>query len=128
MKKLLCLSFLFMAFSGLVQAQSTADTTLKQFVGTYTFPEGSVVSEVTVAFDEKEGLTIASSAGVSELKRIAADTFSVVIYEGTAVFKRDANKKVNGVTIDARGYLLEGTRSDPAAFLYRNRKFTAITK
>jgi hypothetical protein len=117
MKKLLCLSFMLMVFAGFAHAQ--ADTALKQFVGTYSFPEGSVVAQVTVAWDEKAGLTMSSSAGTSDLKRIGSDTFSIVSFEGTAVFKRNSEKKVTAITIDARGYLLEGVRSEAAALLNR---------
>ena len=119
MKKLLFCTFLLLGMSSLVQAQSPADS-LKQLVGTYKFPEGSVVSQVVVAL-EGGGLTMASSAGTSELKQVVSDTFIVVSFEGTAVFKRDANRKVIGVTIDARGYVLEGVKTDAAALIKRRR-------
>jgi hypothetical protein len=112
MKKLLFLSFMVLVFAGTVNAQS--DTAFKQLVGTYTFPDGSVVAQVTVAWDEQTGLTMSSSAGTSDLKKLGTDTFSIVTFEGTAVFKRNNEKKVIGVIIDARGYLLEGVRSEPA--------------
>jgi len=119
MKKLLLCSFLLIGTISFVQAQLPADS-LKQFVGTYKFPEGTVVPQVVVAL-EGGGLTITSSAGVSELKHVVSDTFIVVSFEGVAVFKRDASRKIIGITIDARGYLLEGTKTDVSAFVQRRR-------
>lgn len=128
MKKLLFLSFMALVFAATANAQS--DTALKQLAGTYTFPDGSVVAQVTVAWDEKAGLTMSSSAGTSDLKKLGTDSFSIVSFEGTAVFKRNNEKKVIGILIDARGYLLEGVRSEPAALNRRiSTKYEArITK
>jgi hypothetical protein len=33
-------------------------------------------------------------------------------FQGTAKFNRDASKKIIGITINAGGYLLEGTRTE----------------
>jgi hypothetical protein len=123
MKKLLFVFLVMTISSSLVQAQSKpVDSTLKQYVGTYKFAEGSPVPDVVVSFDQGV-LNMSSSAGTSELDKKGVDTFFIVTFEGTAVFKRDANKKIIGVTIDARGYLLEGTRSEPAAYLLRRKRY-----
>lgn len=113
MKKLMILCLLLGAVS-FVQAQ-TKDSTLQDFVGKYKFPDGSIVPEVTVTM-EGEGLMMGSSAGNSSLNKIGEDLFSIVAFEGTAQFKRDANKKVVGVNINAGGYVLEGTKSEGIAF------------
>lgn len=113
MKKLmmLCLLLGTVAF---VQAQ-TKDSTLNDFVGKYKFPDGSIVTEVTVSM-EGEGLVMGSSVGNSALVKTGEDQFSITAFDGTAQFKRDANKKVVGVNINAGGYVLEGTKSDGIAF------------
>ena len=90
------------------------DSTLQDFVGKYKFPEGSVVSEVSVSI-EGEGLLMGSSIGTSTLVKIGEDLFSITAYDGSAQFKRDTNKKVIGVSINAGGYALEGTKSDGIA-------------
>jgi hypothetical protein len=124
MKKILlffCVSFCFLSFT---QAQQTpSDSTLKEYVGKYVFAQGSVVPDVTVAIENGE-LTMASTAGVSPLVKKDVDIYEISAFQGTAKFTRDANKKVTGITIDARGYLLEGTKSDGASlntqFLNKN--------
>ncbi len=110
MKKLmmLCLLLGTVAF---VQAQ-TKDSTLNDFVGKYKFPDGSIVTEVTVTM-EGEGLVMGSSVGNSALVKTGEDQFSITAFDGTAQFKRDANKKVIGVNINA--YVLEGSKSDGIA-------------
>lgn len=113
MKKLMMLCFLLGAVA-FVQAQ-TKDSTLNDFVGKYKFPEGSIVTEVTVSM-EGDGLVMGSSVGNSALVKTGEDQFSITAFEGTAQFKRDANKKVTGVSINAGGYALEGTKSDGIAF------------
>ncbi len=115
MRKLLFLTFvLSVSFYSLHAQTAPADTTLKQYAGTYNFPEGSVVAQVIVNFDNGE-LSISSSAGTSSLEKKGVDSFAIIGFQGTAKFKRDANKKITGVTIDARGYLLEGTKEETTA-------------
>ncbi len=107
---MICLMLGAVAF---VHAQDK-DSTLQDFVGKYKFPEGSIVAEVTVSV-EGSGLVMGSSIGNSALVKIGDDLFSITAYDGSAQFKRDANKKVIGVSINAGGYALEGTRSDGIA-------------
>lgn len=85
------------------------DSTLKEFVGKYVFPEGSVVSEIAVV-QEGEALSMVAPIGSSPLERKEGDLFAVTQFSGTAQFTRDASKKIIGVVIDAMGYHLEGTR------------------
>jgi hypothetical protein len=120
MKKLItfCLGIIAFVF---VHAQS--DSTLKDYVGKYSFPSGSVVSEVSVSLDSTNGvLTMYASAGNSVLEKTTdKDTYSIIAFQGTAVFKRNDNKKVIGIVIDAMSYHLEGTKSESyvAAILQR---------
>jgi len=82
--------------------------------GKYKFPDGSIVTEVVVSM-EGEGLIMGSSVGNSTLVKTGEDLFSITAYDGTAQFKRDANKKVIGVNINAGGYVLEGSKSEGIA-------------
>jgi len=114
MKKtvILLIAVLF-SFSGFAQEEPGSDSTLQQFTGKYKFPEGSVVSEVDVMVDAGV-LVMSSPAGSSPLEKREEDLFFIVQYQGTAKFNRDTNKKVVGVTINAMGYVLEGTRTEGA--------------
>ncbi len=106
-----CLSLGMVAVLQAQQSPAPKDSTLQQYVGKYKFPEGSVVAEVIVAL-EGEGLTMTSSAGTSALEKKSDDLYTIVQFQGTAKFNRNADKKIIGVSIDAMGYQLEGTRSD----------------
>jgi hypothetical protein len=101
----------------LVNAQQTPDpspdTTLQEYAGKYKFPDGSVVTEVTVMY-ENGVLSANSSAGNSELRKIAVDTFEVVAFNGTANFRRGTDKKITGVQILVNETNLEGTREEDA--------------
>lgn len=107
-------------------AFATVDSTLKEFTGKYVFPDGSVISEVSVTLDG-DALSITAPMGTSALERKEGDAFTIVQYNGTALFTRDANKKVTGVTIDAMGYHLEGTKSGNGFtfIVYRKPQFFA---
>lgn len=114
MKKWFLFCCLSVSLISLLQAQETPkkDSTLQQYVGKYKFPDGSVVAEVTVQIEDTV-LTMSSSAGTSALEKQSEDLYTIVQFQGSAKFNRDANKKVIGVSIVAMGYELEGTK-DPA--------------
>jgi hypothetical protein len=107
MRKLV-LSFFAISLSIIAVAQQ--DTTLQQYTGKYKFPEGSVVTEVTVAIEN--GVLLANSPmGSSELKKTEADVFEIVAYGGTATFKRTEGK-VSGVQMIVGDMILEGTKAE----------------
>ena len=123
MRKLTLLFCLGICCMSAAQAQETPsqDSIAQQYVGKYKFPDGSVVADVVVTF-ENGALSMSSSAGVSPLeKQSTADMFTITQFQGTARFNRDSNKKVVGVSIVAMGYELEGTKVENAA-LTDNRK------
>lgn len=107
MKKLLLFSLMIMGLSVAVHAQT--DTTLQQYTGKYKFGEGSVIAEATVNLDNG-ALVVVTSYGSSPLVKQADDVFAVTAFQGTAAFKRNDDKKVVGVSINAMGYSLEGTK------------------
>src|SRR6185436_927834 len=90
---------------------------LEDFIGKYTFPDGSVVPEVDVALSDKV-LTMSSTAGNSVLTELGVDSFQIVEFSGIAVFKRGDDKKVNGVHIEAMGYVLDGQKKINGAWAF----------
>jgi len=118
MKKII-LSILGLIFIISVNAQSepAPKPPLSDFVGRYVFPEGSVVPDVTVALSG-EALTMTSAAGSSNLIESGRDTFTIVEFSGVAVFKRGDDKKVNGVHIEAQGYVLDGQKQSGDAWSF----------
>jgi hypothetical protein len=107
MKKITLLFTLLLAVAIAANAQDTAAQ--KQLLGKYKFPDGSVVPEVEVVIENGQ-LMMNSSAGTSSLELLKPDSFSIVSFNGWAVFKRNADKKVIGVHIEAGGYTLDGTK------------------
>lgn len=109
---LVCVSLFFIGKGIAQQTPVVPDdsTVVKQFIGKYTFPEGSVISEVEVV-EEKGKLSMSSSAGTSALEKQGEDTYTIVQFQGTAKFLRNAEKKVMGVSIVAMGYILDGVKA-----------------
>ncbi len=104
-----------------VAASAQTDTTLQQYAGKYKFGEGSVIAEATVNVDNG-ALVVVTSYGSSPMVKQADDVFAVTAFQGTAAFKRNDAKKVVGVSINAMGYTLEGTKEESGLnnlFLYR---------
>jgi len=118
MKKII-LSILDSIFIISVNAQSepAPKPPLSDFVGRYVFPEGSVVPDVTVAL-AGEALTMSSVQGSSALTDLGRDSFTIVEFSGLAVFKRGDDKKVNGVHIEAQGYVLDGQKQSSGAWMF----------
>lgn len=114
--------FSVVAFS---QEVPTSDSTLKQYTGTYKFPEGSVVAEISVMIDGG-GLVMTAPVGSSPLEKREEDLFFIVQFQGTAKFNRDASRKVTGVTINAMGYVLEGSRTESGLVWVIRRNSAAI--
>ena len=85
------------------------DSTHKEITGKYKFPAGSVIDEVVVT-QENGAFTMTASLGTSPLELIKGDSFNIVSFNGFAVFKRDDTKKINGIHIEASGYVLDGTK------------------
>ncbi|MBI2284743.1 MAG: hypothetical protein HYU71_13600 [Bacteroidetes bacterium] len=107
---------------------------LLQYVGKYVFPEGSVVPDVTVSIEDG-ALVMASSQGNSSLEKQGEDLYTIVQFQGTAKFNRDANKKIIGVSINAMGYQLEGIKGETKTIALANLKkyqgqqlFTAMAR
>ena len=102
-----------MTMIGFLTVNEQTDS-LKQYTGTYKFPDGSPVTEITVTLDSS-GLFANSAMGSSELKKIEGDVFEIVAYGGTATFKRNAENKISGVHILVGDINMEGTKTEEAA-------------
>ncbi len=119
MKKI---AFLFVAFLALGYSAKAQDTdTLKQYVGKFNFPEGSIVPSVSVTAENGK-LSFSSIQGTGSLEKLGVDSFSIPEYQGTCKFVRNAEQKVTGVVIDVMNYHLEGTKevATTTARLFRN--------
>ena len=121
MRKLI---FFLLAVSGtfmLSAQQVPSSDSLKEYTGKYKFPEGSEVTEIKVVV-ENGVLWAQSVKGNSELRRIQKDTFEVVVYTGTATFKRDEKGKVNGLHIEVGDLIMDGTKSEEGSLHALHRK------
>ena len=63
-------------------------------------------------------LTMGSSAGNSSLVKLGVDSFQIVEFSGTALFKRGEDKTVNAVHIEAMGYILDGQKQKDGLWIY----------
>jgi len=113
MKKLFLL-LIAITTVNLIHAQ---DTTLQQYTGKYVFPEGGPVPDVEVILSG-DGLSMTSAAGSSTLLKLGVDSFQIVEFSGTSVFKRGEDKKVNGVHIEAMGYVMDGQKQSTGLWIF----------
>lgn len=109
--------FAIAAFVFYCSANAQSDS-LQQYTGSYVFPDGSVVPNVDVAVVD-DALSMSSPAGASPLVKLGVDSFQVVQFSGTAVFKRGEDKQVNAVHIEAMGYVLDGVKQKSGIWIFR---------
>ena len=107
------MKYFFLSLMGIISflVVHAQNDSLKQYTGTYKFPDGSPVTEITVTLDSS-GLFANSAMGSSELKRTEGDVFEIVAYGGTATFKRNAENKISGVHILVGDINMEGTKTE----------------
>ena len=107
MKKIFLSLFILFGFLT-VNAQTDS---LQQYTGKYKFPDGSPVTEITLAIDN-DVLMASSAMGSTEFRKTSTvDVFEVVAYGGTATFKRTEGK-VTGVQILVGDINIEGTKTE----------------
>ena len=114
MKKIFFLLILSIAFI----SSNAQDSTLQQYTGKYVFADGSPVPNVEVVLTG-DALTMSSVQGNSTLVKLGIDSFQIVEFSGTAVFKHGDDKKVKSVHIEAMGYLLDGQKQSDGAWSFR---------
>jgi hypothetical protein len=99
------------------------DAPLQDYTGKYNFPEGSPVPNVEMKL--VEGVLIGESQmGSSTFTRIEGDKFTIVEYNGTAEFIRNAEGKVISIKVTVDTMVLEGTK-EAAAF--RSVRFNPLS-
>ncbi len=118
MKKI---TYLVIAFFAIGLSAKSQDS-LAQYTGKFNFPEGSIVSYVTVTAEAGK-LSFSSDKGSGTLERIAVDSFAIPEYQGTGKYTRNADNKVIGVVIDVMGYHLDGVKETPAIALIERQLF-----
>jgi hypothetical protein len=116
MKSLAALLMLFFSFAATAQ-----DSTLKEYVGKYSFPDGSPVTAAEVVLNGSE-LSVTSTAGASVLEKRGKDTFYLQAFDGLVYFQRNTTGKVSGLKVDVQGNVFEGTK-DAVATRNRNALF-----
>ena len=98
-------------------SDSTAtDSTLQEYAGHYTFPEGSFVTAADISIKDSK-LYVYSDQGASPLERKGKDTFAFTQYNGMAYFFRNSDGKVAKIKVDVEGMLLEGSKEGVTAWL-----------
>ena len=113
MKKILLLSTFLLGVFISIQAQ---DSTLTQFTGKFKFAEGSPVQEVVINADNG-ALVAVSAMGSFVLQKTGEDQFFIAEFQAPVVYKRDSNKKVVGLAINANGMVLEAVKVEAASFV-----------
>ncbi|MFI5133362.1 MAG: DUF3471 domain-containing protein [Chitinophagales bacterium] len=94
-----------------LHAQQPTQDSLQQYTGKYKFPDGSIVTEITVTIEN--GVLYANSVmGNAELRKIDKDLFEITGYNGSAGFKRNSEGKVSGVQIIVGDIDIEGSKTE----------------
>jgi hypothetical protein len=119
MKKMLLMGIVFLGIFVTVQAQ---DSPLKEYLGKYTFAEGSPVTEVVLTIQDSV-LVSTSSVGSFPLEKKGVDTFYLAAYDALVIFKRDGNSVVEGVGINVQGMELIGKKTDASSALKQDFYF-----
>ena len=119
MKKVLLMGVVLLGVFMSVQAQ---DSPLKDYLGKYTFAEGSPVAEVTLTAEDAN-LIINSAMGAVPLEKKGVDTFYLAAYDALVIFKRDANKTVESLSINVQGMDLIGKKVASAAIAIKEEYF-----
>ena len=110
--------FLFLlVMTSFLKVNAQTDS-LQDYTGTYVFGDGSPVQSVDITLTDGV-LSMASSAGTSVLTRLGVDSFQIVDFSGTAVFRRSEDKKVNAVHIEAMGYVMDGQKQNNGIWIFR---------
>lgn len=107
MKKMLLMAGVFLGILVSVQAQ---ESPLKEYLGKYTFAEGSPVTEVVLTLQDTI-LVSTSSVGSFPLEKKGVDTFYLAAYDAMVIFKRNGNSTVEGVGIYVQGMELIGKKA-----------------
>jgi len=85
------------------------EATYAEFYGKYKFEAGAPIDEATILW--KDGsVQISTSMGDATMAQLGVDSFSMSYADGTVLFKRGEDKKVNKIVILVSGTTLEGKK------------------
>ncbi|WP_460553544.1 hypothetical protein [Ferruginibacter profundus] len=107
MKKFTILFTVFIASCLTIKAEES----LGQYAARYKFPQGSVISEVNVVF-ENGVLHLNSSLGTTSLETTGDDKFYMPANSGTVTFLRNEGKKITGIKFAVQNISLEGSKEE----------------
>lgn len=125
MKSFFSLALILCAFFT-VSAQS--NDSLKQYVGKYSFPEGSFVTTAEISLTDTV-LTVSSSQGGSVLQKVGKDTFTMTEFEGSVMyFYRNAAGQVARIKVEVGDILLEGTKDGVSTTLYNRSNYNGTLR
>lgn len=105
-------------------AASAQDSTLKEYVGRYIFPDGSVVPSAEVSLNGNV-LSVSSTQGSSPMEKRGRDTFALVNFNGMAYYKRNDKGAVMSVRVEVGDIILDGVKENVTSFYNRNKYFIA---
>ncbi|HMP93520.1 MAG TPA: hypothetical protein PKD90_11645 [Phnomibacter sp.] len=117
MKKGISALLLLLLVTGCVWATGSGSA-MDEYTGKYIFVRDGAGSEAVI---EVQGgsLQVQSRHGKATLQAIEADVFTMVEYEGTLEFKRNAAGKVIGVRIKLGNLDIEAVKDNYAFYWYR---------
>ncbi len=115
--------------SSVTHAQTKKDsTTFTDYYGKFKFEAGSPIDEANIIWNGSS-LVISTSMGDATMELLGTDSFSMSYENGTILFKRGDDKKVNQIVILVSGTTLEGKKDVPGegmfADYYGKYKFEA---
>lgn len=122
MKKILLLAVVLTSFITAVKAQNNP---LKDYLGKYTFVEGSPVTEIDLSAEDST-LVINSAMGSTTLEKKGVDTFYLAAYDASVIFKRASDKTVESVSIFVQGMELIGKKVATTFALKEEAYYDAI--
>lgn len=124
--RIVILSLMLCAF--FTVAAQTKDTTLAQYVGKYSFPEGSFVTSAEITLADAV-LSVSSSQGNSVLQKLGKDTFTLTAYEGSVMyFYRNSAGQVARIKVEVGDVLLEGTKDGALTATYNRNRYLDFMK
>ena len=91
-----------------------AGESLEEYAAKYKFPQGSIISEASVVF-ENGTLHLNSSLGTTSLEITGDDKFYMPANSGTVMFIRNGAKRITGMKFDLQNVSVDGNREEKDA-------------
>ena len=114
--------------AGFAASAQAKDAPLKEYVGKYTFPEGSFVTTAEITLADTL-LAVSSSQGGSPLERRGKDTFALTAFEGGMMyFYRNSSGQVSKIKVEVGDILLEGSKDGVPTAWYNRKNYYVIRK